>query len=421
MSQVLTAVVSEDIKTAQLIDTMTPEQAAAQLCQCLILRKIGGKLPPLEVKLLPEYLGLPPEQSLAGKSLVKLGSMRLLPKRWANKLAKPRGRLSMWASHNCMQSVFGRLIPLGKWCPKDYVPGTVDFSSAPTFGIHTTFRECFDQAQWLLAQTVEEICDNYDKVVDEMHAESDRMASATYDQIIARFREEPDAYPHYKAVADSVLGLIPADLVTGQAITKEEFQNRQWNFVQLQIPHPDQIRDARVYYQVQAIPTQAYQPIGIAGYDTFDQDLKEAHDHKIEEFQSILAGIMQQVWEHVADVSSSLLETLKNTEGQFKSKMGNQLRGLVSYVESVNLTDDPYLEALAKELKPLAEKPNKENAQSVIAMLMEAQTLAKKQFDALAIKTMTRDVKTLGTVDIDVMTELTDYDEVVPTIVDREF
>jgi len=350
MSDLLNAISTDQIRTAALIETMTPEQAAAKLRQCLILNRCGGSLPPTRVQLLPGYLGLPLDQETSAKRLTQLGSFFLLPKDWIRKLEVPRGRLSNWTVANCQKSIFGNLIPMGRWCTPGYQRPDF-YDPTVNYGIHATFREVFDQAQLLLAATVEELINEYDHVVNQLKTECFALAKDTYRHMLPRFRKDPDAYPQFPPVTTSDGEKWPSDPISGEPITEEIFAERYWNIIHPQIPTPETIREStKLYYDIQAVPTQAYEPLLVEGSSDFDADLKAAQEDRLNQFNAALQDVMTQIWDHVVSAAGSLVESLDRTNGKLHGRMSGTIKGLIAYVRSVNIVDDPFLTQLADEL-----------------------------------------------------------------------
>lgn len=378
--RVVDLLLTENVRTADLIAQLTNDQAASRIRQCLILRQAGGKLPPMQIKLEPEMLGLPLEQSTSAKSLLKLGAAYLLPEGWRKALEVPRGRISNWISFNCLDSIFGRLVPIARWARPGYVKPESYASDAKKAGINATFRECFDQAQWELQRVVDALVDDYPAVRSLMRDQSLTLGRATYRQIQARFQKEPDAYPDFQSTVGTNGEVVPVNPQTGQPLLEQDFAETYWQVIELQMPTIEQIQQSCLYYDIQAVPTSAYEPLGIEGSETFDEDLRRAHDEKLSQFNHVLEGVMTQIWEHISSITGNLIDSLQNQES-VAPKTATSIKGLMEYVRTVNINEDPLLAALGDELAEAVTTSGKLDPSGIRSLLIQARTAAKVRLD----------------------------------------
>jgi len=380
---------TEHVRTADLIAQLTNDQAASRIRQCLILRKAGGTLPPTQIKLEPEMLGLPLEQTTSAKSLLKLGAAYLLPENWRKALEVPRGRISNWVAANCLDSIFGRLVPIARWAPPGYTKPESYAADARKAGINSTFRECYDQAQWELRQVVNAIIEDYSAIKSVMREQSILLGRTTYRQIKARFQKEPDAYPDFPSTTGTNGEIVPMNPTTGQPLLEQDFANSYWEIIELQMPTVEQIDKATLHYDVQAVPTSAYEPLSIQGSETFDEDLRRAHDEKLEQFTEVLEGVMNQIWEHISSITGNLIDSLKDRD-VVAPRTATSIKGLLEYVRTVNINDDPLLAALGDELSEAVTVDGKLDPSGIRALLINARTAAKVRLDQVEERPMRR-------------------------------
>jgi len=88
----------------------------------------------------------------------------------------------------------------------------------------------------------------------------------------------------------------------------------------------------------------------VEGSSDFDADLKAAQEDRLNQFNAALQDVMTQIWDHVVSAAGSLVESLDRTNGKLHGRMSGTIKGLIAYVRSVNIVDDPFLTQLADEL-----------------------------------------------------------------------
>lgn len=321
---------------------MPNAKAVEQLRQFLLFHGAGVYLPRLTTRVAPSLLAIGQDQISSGRSVLELGRIATLPKKYADQLLACRGLVSRCAAYHGRKTALGVMMSNRSWASLNY-----DGTPPPIATHMTPFKEMFDYVEKKLESIINEIVSNYDDVVKELYEECKPLFVASYNSLIAQYRAAPKEYPQFVATSSSD-GILPA--LNGEVLTEESFVNYAWGYVKDRIPTIDELKTkTKVYYKISQVPSGYYEPVGNAFSKTFDEDLKEASVTASTEFKSALLTLVEDVWNFVVEGVTAITITGR-LSAPLANRTKNRLIELAQYVSNVNITEDAALRQVTTDL-----------------------------------------------------------------------